>query len=921
MRRIVFLILCFISFLAESQTISGVVKEKGSGLPLPFANVFVNNSTLGAATDVDGNFTITGKIPEEFELVASFVGYKTVSQTIQRKGRQSYTQNFELEFLEDNLSEVELKAKRDRSWERTLKMFKEVFLAVPDDPYGKDIEILNPWVLDFEKVNPDKGFNYIQATAVQPLQVVNKALGYQIDYHLQDFRMLRNASRFFGQAFYRELDAQDSVTQNEWEQNKGLNYQSSVRHFALSLLLKNSGVEGFDLYRANPNIPKEDRTNDFYYELGKSILPVQLEFVYVKPLGNGVYRIFLPERIEIHHLNKPWPNDYYENIYHAISWVVAPSGYFDVDRNGTLMHPTQLVLSGFMGRQRLARSLPLDFVPDERFSGLTEDLEVFHSRHLKLNNLREKPWLTFSKPTVYPGETLWFGGKMLYQNPISQDSLSRTLYVEIMDSKFYTVQKGIFPIQQGKVSGGFVLPDSLPAGDYLMRAYTRWSLNFPEKDMFQLPFPVISQGQMLKTDKSEQEALFGDIVIEPDFVLSDSLNYRVLELELKFQDSYENLVDANFLISATQNAINMEFDPKFRLENAMNWLDEDLPETFDSELAFPIEYGISVEGVYVPTRKRDPLATGITIVRDDLEDYGLVASDSSGYFWATGLNFRDSAQIAIAALDEKLRPLGKVELIPFTPPGYRGSFPRLNYQTVPIPTQAEPLLDTSGDYILLEEFVKEENRERETMADRNYGYGDPNQEVGEKDLETKTWAEILGLLRFNMSTLKFRNFTYGERTGSPLLIIDGVSMPFLEPEDFRARVLGYEPSQLKSIKVYNDNISNVVFGMAGYSGVLMIETKNGFRTGPDSDRKFNSEGFQIFPVRGYSSFPEFPKNPPADSYLKMKPTIYWDPLAKTENGVYKVKIKLPYGLKGMNLKVEGTTEDGEAIYQIILIEF
>lgn len=898
-----------------------MVKEKGSGLPLPFANVFINNSTLGGATDADGRFTITGKIPEEFELVASFVGYTTVSHLVQRKGLQTFTKNFELELLEDNLSEVELKAKRDRGWERTLKMFKEVFLAVPDDPYGRDIEILNPWVLDFEKVNPDKGFNFVQATAVQPLQVVNKALGYQIDYHLQDFRMLRNASRFFGQAFYRQLNAPDSITQNEWEQNKGLNYQSSVRHFSLSILLKNSGVEGFELYRANPNIPKEDRTRDFYYELGKSILPVQLEFIYVKPLGNGVYRIFLSERLEVHHLNKPWLNDYYENIYHAISWVVAPSGYFDVDRYGTLMHPTQLVLSGYMGRQRLARSLPLDFMPDERFTGLKENMEVFFSRHVRLNALREKPWLSLSKPYAHPGEALWFGGRMLYQNPIVQDSLSRSLHMEILDSKFSTVRSDLFPIQQGKIAGGVVLPDSLPPGDYLLRAYTRWSLNFPEKDIFQLPFPVISPELILNEEKGEEESLFGDIVVKPKSTLSDSVNYRVLDLELRFQDSYENLVDAEVLISATEESISLELDPKFRLESAMDWLDDDLPETFDSELRHSIEYGISLEGVYQAFRKRDPLATGITIVKGDMEDYGVVASDSSGYFWATGLNFKDSAQVALAALNEKLKPTGTIDLIPFKPPGFKGSFPRQKYQTTELPPQEETLLDLSGEYVLLEEFVKEGEKERETSEDKNYGYGEPNQEVGGNDLETKTWGEIMGLLRFNMNTLKFRNYTYGEETGSPLLIIDGVSMPFLDAEDFRDRLLSYEPSQIESIKVYNDNISNVVFGMAGFSGVMMIETKNGSRTGPDSDKKFNSEGFQVFPVQGYSSFPEFPINPPSDQYLRKKATLYWDPSAKTTEGVLNLRIKIPYGINQLNLRIEGLTNDGEPIYQVIPIEF
>ena len=919
MRFLFIAIFLFLSTYLFSQTITGIVTEKGSGKPLPFANVFINNSTLGAATDMDGKFTISGAIPEEFELVASFVGFRTATLLIQRKGRQSYTQNFELVFLEDQLSEVELKARRDRGWERNLKKFKEVFLAVPDDPYGQDIELLNPWVLDFETIKPDKGFNYTQASAQRPLQIVNKALGYQIDFYLQDFRMLRNASRFYGQAFYKELEPENAVQETNWKEGKELNYQNSVRHLALSLLLRNATSQGFELY-LTPTSGDRTRTNDFTEELNKSIIPVKMDSLYSKPLGNGSYRIYLPGRIEVHHTNKPWPADYYTNIYHAISWLVAPAGYFDVDRNGTLMHPTQLVLSGYIGRQRLARSLPLDFVPDENFTGFVEDLVAFQSRYKTLNNLREKPWISLNKPHYHQGETLWMGGRMLYQNALMQDSLSRVVHVDILNSKLEPVLQESYQVIGGKIEGGLKLPESLETGDYLLRAYTRWSLNFPEKDIFQLPFPLISPQETLVISRPSEEEDFGETQVRHEVQWRDSVNYRVLELKLKLLDGDENPVEAELLLAATSANILWELDPKNRLENSLNWLDEPLPETFDSELAHSIEYGVSLEGRFFPEKKRDPKAAAITLVKGDLEDYGVVNSDSSGRFWATGLVFTDTAKIAIAALDDKLRPKGQVELIPFQKPAFRGSFPRATYQTQALPSQEQSLMDISGDFILLDEFVKEGEKERETMEQRNYGYGEPNQEVGPADLETKTWAEILGLLRFNINTLKFRNYTYGDQTGSPLLIIDGVNQPFLEPQEFRDRLLLFEPSQLRSIKVYNDNISNVVFGMAGYAGVIMIETKNGFQFGPNSEKKFNSEGFQVFPIRGFTPYSKLPNIPPKDQYLRPKATLYWNPAEKVENGLLQTKIYIPYGIDKINLRIEGLTQDGESFYRVIPVE-
>ncbi len=83
------------------------------------------------------------------------------------------------------------------------------------------------------------------------------------------------------------------------------------------------------------------------------------------------------------------------------------------------------------------------------------------------------------------------------------------------------------------------------------------------------------------------------------------------------------------------------------------------------------------------------------------------------------------------------------------------------------------------------------------------------------------------------------------------------------------------------------------------------------------DKKFNSEGFQIFSIPGFTDFPEFPKNPPADKYLVKKPTVYWEPAGKTENGIFKTNLKIPYGVKQLRLKLEGTSVDGEVIYKMI----
>ncbi len=64
--------LCFGMAMAQ-RTISGVVTDE-SGSPLPFANVFVEGTTVGTTTDIDGNYSL--KVPDgSTTIVVSYTGY------------------------------------------------------------------------------------------------------------------------------------------------------------------------------------------------------------------------------------------------------------------------------------------------------------------------------------------------------------------------------------------------------------------------------------------------------------------------------------------------------------------------------------------------------------------------------------------------------------------------------------------------------------------------------------------------------------------------------------------------------------------------------------------------------------------------------------------------------------------------------
>ncbi len=77
---IVFLIFSTLGY-AQKQDVEGIVKEKGSGMPLYGVNILDTNSSNTASTDFDGKFFLKG-LKAGSTLVFSYVGYKTYEYKI-----------------------------------------------------------------------------------------------------------------------------------------------------------------------------------------------------------------------------------------------------------------------------------------------------------------------------------------------------------------------------------------------------------------------------------------------------------------------------------------------------------------------------------------------------------------------------------------------------------------------------------------------------------------------------------------------------------------------------------------------------------------------------------------------------------------------------------------------------------------------
>jgi len=105
----------------------------------------------------------------------------------------------------------------------------------------------------------------------------------------------------------------------------------------------------------------------------------------------------------------------------------------------------------------------------------------------------EKVYLHFDNTGYYLGETMWFKCHVVTSKLNAPTTLSKVLYVELLTPKGDILETKKLKIEDGQCNGEFLLKDSLYAGFYEVRAYTRCMLNFGEDCIFSRVFPVYNK--------------------------------------------------------------------------------------------------------------------------------------------------------------------------------------------------------------------------------------------------------------------------------------------------------------------------------------------------------------------------------------------------------------------------------------------
>ncbi|CAD5277618.1 MULTISPECIES: carboxypeptidase-like regulatory domain-containing protein [unclassified Imperialibacter] len=918
---LLFGLLLSLNSVAQSFVLYGTVYDKSTNKPLPFANVFINNTTSGAVSNGEGKFSIPIPGPGYIEVVASFVGYVTSYEKVMVSGNQHVKISFALEPLEKQLNEVELKSKRDKKWERQLKRFEEVFIGSYNDPLSSQTKILNPWVLDFDEGKLKGGQRYLAATCYLPLEIENTGLGYKIIYHLEGFQQTRSGFNYEGPIQFIEMDSTEAMSKT-WDTNRQEVYLGSVRHMFKALINDRLKHEGFEVYTVKPEGKHHVRTKRL--EVDKEFMLDTISRSKMLKPGDriGDYKVRSQPPLEVHYFKKIWPNLVYADAYYPVSWLTFKDSTVAVSIKGAPYDPSELIIAGYMARDRVARMLPYNFTPDKSYTSFDPEPSEIAVRGIKYNALRERPYVQTDKPYYYPGETIWFKTQMLFQNPLMTDTLSRVVYVDLLNSDKAIIQSSALPIKDGVSHGQLQLPGNLTPSQYTLRSYTNWMRNFDDKDIFYRSIPVLNLYEQVQNTEARPSR-----IKNPDIMVSlntEKVVYKPREkiaVQAVVTDSDGVPLMANLSVAVTDTLHVASVPSSTTLEDAYEWTYQASSAQPKSPPDYQIEYGISVSGEF-RNKKKLPEQASVTIVQGEYEDYGIVETDSAGRFWASGLQFEDSAQVAFGVIDAKGRPFGSVTIDEKVPLRAPDSLPvmHLNIKETAIPQRIFVLPD-EDEYTLLQEIVVEDTP-IEPMSESQYGYGAGDKTFTEKDFEKNpqlTVFEFLG--RNGTGRTSFQRHNWGIKAAPPLVIIDGSRYGGIYGETPWQYLESLTVDMIKSINVYTYGAT--IFGMTGSGGVIMIETKRTERKADETPTIFNKDGFSLYTIKGYAPARKF-KAPdysqPKESHNEpdTRSTIYWNPSLTTDSETGKAEFSF-YAADTptvYRIVVEGMTEDNTPVREV-----
>jgi hypothetical protein len=492
MRCYAFLIFCAVclltscslaSFAQTTITLTGNVVDAATGKPMPFANVYMNNTTHGTVSDTKGHFVLTNVPLGTVEVVASFVGYQTTRQTLRLTSIQVQPIMFQLKPGDQTLAGVTVTAKRnEKVWQRQLQQFKTQLFG---ESFGSQCVLLNPDVLHFTQ-----DIEHLKAVATEPLQIENQALGYRLWFDLAYFDGQLNQVFYGGAAWFEVIDAKNKRQEKRFQRNRMRAYLGSTRHLMASLIANTYEQQNFLVYEELDSTLSTHELSDsvtLQRAIGQKLQPIHQSEL-IQPGQLPFERTFVLEHpLIVFYTKAKSPYSPYKDARYAYTRITLPNGPMQMLTDGWVTVPNGVQMQGSLANDRLSTLLPADWQPTQSDGPIATN-ETMVAQAIptgKITHNAEKVYLQTDRTQYVAGDTLWFNAWLMDASRHTPTAPSQTLYVNLLDSAGgVRVSQMLHIDSTGQAPGSITLPASLFGGTYQLLAYTNWMRNSSDDFLF-----------------------------------------------------------------------------------------------------------------------------------------------------------------------------------------------------------------------------------------------------------------------------------------------------------------------------------------------------------------------------------------------------------------------------------------------------
>jgi hypothetical protein len=284
MKKFLYFLACiFFSYSGSSQnTLRGRVISKETNYPLPSVSVYLNNTTLGVTTDVNGLFVLPNIPPGKITLIVSCVGYETYAEFLD-PDTETKELTISLKLKPQELEGVVLQSFDPDGWQNWGKLFRDLFIGT--SPNARDCHLENHEVLRF-RLNAD---STLSVFAKKPILVMNFVLGYEISYKLEEFSYDFSSKLLLqkGYAYFKDLSVVHPKKAARYEKERRDAYRGSLMHFMREFFVNNLDSSGFEM-RSLAKILNPEK------ERAKKLFSLHKDSVFRDTVSVEIVRVVLP---------------------------------------------------------------------------------------------------------------------------------------------------------------------------------------------------------------------------------------------------------------------------------------------------------------------------------------------------------------------------------------------------------------------------------------------------------------------------------------------------------------------------------------------------------------------------------------------------------------------------------------------------